>query len=46
MKEIRIYVRTKEKEIEKCIKILDPVLTVLFDTEDIVITTDEVQEVE
>lgn len=44
MKEIRIYVRTKEKEIEKCINILDPVLTALFDTEDIVITTDEVQE--
>lgn len=42
MKEIRICIWTKEKEIEKCINILDSVLTALFDTEDIVITTDEV----
>ena len=45
MKEIRIYVRTGKKEIEKCIDILDPVLTALFSTEDIVITTDEVEDV-
>lgn len=41
MKEIRIYVRTEEDEIEKCLNILHPVLEALFESEDIVITTDE-----
>lgn len=44
MKEVRIYVQTEEKEIEKCIAVLDPVLVGLFNTEDIVITIDEVKD--
>lgn len=45
MKEIRIYVRTEEEdEIEKCLNVLYPVLEALFESEDIIITTGEVED--
>lgn len=44
MKEIRIYFRSELSD-DKLYE-LDKLLTQLFDTKDIVITTDEVQEVE
>lgn len=45
MKEIRIYLRSNELSDDKLYE-LDKLLTQLFNTKDIVITTDEVQEVE
>lgn len=44
MKEIRIFLKTDETEVEKCIEILDAVLIGLFNTEDIVIDVEEVKE--
>ena len=45
MKEIRIYLRSNELSDDKLYE-LDKFLTQLFDTTDIVVTTDEVKEVE
>lgn len=45
MKEIRIYLRSNELSDDKLYE-LDKLLTQLFNTKDIVVTTDEVQEVE
>ncbi len=45
MKEIRIYLRSNKLSDDKLLE-LDKFLTQLFDTKDIVITTDEVKEVE
>lgn len=45
MKEIRIYLRSNELSDDKLYE-LDKLLTQLFNTEDIVVTTDEVQECE
>lgn len=41
MKEVRIFLKTDETEVEKCIEILDAVLIGLFNTEDIVIDIEE-----
>lgn len=41
MKEVRIFLKTDETEVEKCIGILDAVLIGLFNTEDIVIDIEE-----
>lgn len=45
MKEIRIYLRSNELSEDKLYE-LDKLLAQLFNTKDIVITTDEVSEVE
>lgn len=45
MKEIRIYLRSNELSDDKFYE-LDKLLTQLFNTKDIVVTTDEVKEVE
>lgn len=45
MKEIRIYLRSNELSDDKLYE-LDRLLTQLFNTKDIVVTTDEVKEVE
>lgn len=45
MKEIRIYLRSNELSDDKLYE-LDKLLTKLFNTKDIVVTTDEVKEVE
>lgn len=45
MKEIRIYLRSNELSDDKLYE-LDKLLTQLFNTKDIVVTTDEVQECE
>lgn len=45
MKEIRIYLRSNELSDDKLYE-LDKLLTQLFNTKDIVVTTDEVKEVE
>lgn len=40
MKAIRVYIETEEQKIDKCLEMLDMVLTKLFHTEDIVFTVD------
>lgn len=45
MKEIRIYLRSNELSDDKLYE-LDKLLTQLFNTKDIVITTDEIKEIE
>lgn len=46
MKEIRVLVRVDDEVTDEDIEFVDNVLSMFFKTEEIVITTDEVKEIE